>query len=223
MPIVFISRDLAIDSLLMRRFAIKGWSVKSQSMLTFAPLALPNEIPPLDWLFFYSPRGVQFYLHQGGPLPTRLATIGESTAKPLRQLGYEIQFVGKGTPREVAHAFGAIAKGQRVGFVQALHSRKSVENILATQVEAVPIVAYSNTEVSSVYRCKADYYIFTSPRNFQIYHRHFPLTNQDRIVAIGPTTAEAISSAGLNNLRISASPQEEALADCVFSWQEKKS
>ncbi|RME96062.1 MAG: uroporphyrinogen-III synthase [Bacteroidetes bacterium] len=221
MPSVFLSRDQRSAGLFVTLMQKAGWSVQAVSLLVFR--AEPFDLPPqpLDWLFFYSRKGVRFW-HRAGKAPPegcRIAAMGQGTAAELERLDWEVDFVGEGHPTAVAKAFGKVAAGQRVAFMQARHSRQSVEKALAEQVEVLPVVVYDNVPKSEFTVRPADYLVFTSPLNFATYRQHYSIMPASRYVAIGATTARAFTKAGVPHFRVAGTPSEQGLAACVLAWE----
>jgi uroporphyrinogen-III synthase len=223
MPTVFLSRDRRTAGLFAELMQEAGWSLQAISLLVFR--AEPFELPavPLDWLFFYSRKGVRFF-RRAHQLPSgcKLAAMGKGTAEEMRTQGWPVDFVGDGDPPRVAEAFGELAAGTRVGFVQARQSRQSVEQLLATRVECIPLVAYDNVPKSEVSVRPADYLVFTSPMNFTTYHQHYPISPTSRYVAIGESTARCMRDAGVSLLRVSGQPSQRSLAATVLVWESEE-
>ncbi|MEM1215612.1 MAG: uroporphyrinogen-III synthase [Bacteroidota bacterium] len=221
MPSVFLSRELRPSSPFHALKQSVEWVIHAQSLLRFESVSL-GATPAVDWLFFYSQRGVQFLLPQYSPPPElRLAAIGEATAAALRQAGYVPQFVGQGSPQQVADAFREHAYGQRVGFVQARQSRRSVQQILKKAVEASNWIVYDNqlhpAAVASI--PQVDYLVFTSPLNVKAWCAGQSAPYPERFIAIGPTTAAALREAGITNYRVAAAPSESELFHCLLDWE----
>lgn len=208
---IAITRDLKPDSPLLRWAEREGHSVDARSFLRFVPLAYT---PPAeaDWWFFYSSRAVTFALRDGiHPADTvRLAAMGPGTARTVkREIGI-VDFMGSGDPHAVAEAFGRIAKGQRVFFPRARQSRRTVQTLLAEEVEVLDAVCYDNIAVPATEPLAPDYFIFTSPLNVAAYLDHQPLAERTTCIAIGPSTASALIEREVPAL-VADAPTEEHL------------
>ncbi len=210
---VFVTRPLAGDSPLKNQLEAAGHEVIGCSLLRFAPVELPSE-PSVDWLFAYSPRGVDFYLRQAGvPGSVRLGAMGRGTAAAWERAGYRVDFVGEGQPTGVASAFAKRATGQRIGFPQAAQSRQTVERILGTTCECVPLVVYRNVVDPELAPPAADLYVLTSPLNARAALGRTPVPPaQLRLLAIGPSTAAEAAALGFGESPFPEHPTEEALA-----------
>jgi len=180
-----------------------GVKVIDRSLLRFAPVRF---VPPerSDWWFFYSPRAVEFGASRlallSMPLP-KLAAMGPGTAAALRAHEYCLKssFVGEGSPEEVARAFGEVARGQRVFFPRARQSRLSVQGLLKGVIQAQDAICYDNQSVKEPDFVQADIFIFTSPLNVRTYLSAHPLPAEARVIAIGPSTAQALASFGVRS------------------------
>jgi uroporphyrinogen-III synthase len=195
---VFISRNLKVNSPLLRWADTTDNTVTSHSYLAFEPVRF---IPPTDadWWFFYSPRAVQFGLRGVGEMShqTRLAAMGPGTAEYLLNGIGRVDFQGDGNPERTAKLFSEIAAGQRVFFPRAKQSRLSVQTALADQIRVLDAVCYDNIPAPASAPIKADVYIFTSPLNVAAYVDHQPLPDKARVIAIGPSTGAALLERGI--------------------------
>lgn len=217
MPTIFISRDLKAGSPLQQWATETGWEVIGRSLITFAPVNFDPPAPAeSDWWFFYSPRAVEFSADQlvsrikevGNTL--KLGVIGPGTARALRELPAkpEPDFVGEGSPAEVAQAFGKAAAGQRVFFPRARQSRLTVQTILREIITVQDAICYDNVAVPVTEPVPADIYVFTSPLNVAAYLGHQSLRHGARIIAIGPSTGSALTERGLDH-EMTEHPGEE--------------
>lgn len=195
---IFITRNLKPESPLRAWAAETGNVVTGRSLLRFA--AVPF-VPPVnaDWWFFYSARAVEFGLTGVGELPatTRLAAIGQGTARALRAATGRVDFCGQGDPAQVGEAFAEVAAGQRVFFPRARQSRLSVQTALADRVTVLDAVCYDNVAVPATRLIVADVFIFTSPLNVGAYLDHQVLPEGARVLAIGPSTGAALAARGV--------------------------
>ncbi|SEQ96458.1 uroporphyrinogen-III synthase [Neolewinella agarilytica] len=209
---VFISRSLSAQSPLAAWAEAGGHNLLAHSLIDFRPVPFS---PPgqADWWFFYSSRAVEFALLQGIPA-VKLAAMGPGTAKTLQKLAGRVDFVGAGKPEEVAEAFGERARGQQVFFPRARQSRKTVQTLLDDQIRVLDDICYNNIAVPQQTPILAEVYIFTSPLNVSAYVDHQALTAGAGVIAIGPSTAAALTVRGVNCL-VAASPDEEAVVSVL--------
>lgn len=211
---VFISRHLSGQSPLSAWAVAGGHTLLATSLIDFQPLPFS---PPkqADWWFFYSSRAVEFGLAGGIP-EGKLAAMGPGTAKTLQKLAGRVNFVGAGSPEEVALEFGKTARGQHVFFPRARQSRKTVQTQLADLITVLDDICYDNIAVPQSSPISAEVYIFTSPLNVSAYVDHQALTAGARVIAIGPSTAAALTDRGVDCL-VAAKPDEEAVVRLLNS------
>ena len=211
MTSVFITRALAPNSLLLSWAAARNITVLHKSLLRFEPVRF--RVPPrAEVWFFYSSRAVEFSingLEQVERMP-KLAAMGAGTAAALEQRGFPVDFVGQGDPWEVARQFAEFVTSGTVFFPRARQSRRSVQRMLPDSVRVVDAICYDNVAVSEPAAVIADVYIFTSPLNVQAYLQAHTLPEEVQVVAIGPSTGEALKARGLTYLEASE-PSEAGL------------
>ncbi len=214
---LFVSRALQTDSPIARFARERGHTLTAFSLVTFeaVPFALPEPWP--DWVFFYSKQGVRFFFErlsafrQKIPAHVRLAAIGPGTARAIRAAGHAPDFVGMGHPEATARAFRQIAHAQRVLFPRAETSRQSVQQLVADAVEVTDLVVYRNTIRTNLALPEADVLAFTSPLNAEAWYQQRPPRPDQEVVAIGPTTARALRTLGIERVLVARRPDEEAL------------
>lgn len=213
----YISRNLQAQSAFRQILEAQGVAVEGQSLIHFRPVPFA-EVPDADWVFFYSPRAVRFFLgNLPQPLPAevRLGSIGPSTAQLITDLGYEVAFTGTGEPGATAAAFLKAAQGQRVLFPQARHSRQSVQRQLGPSIESIDLIVYDNQPAEGFPPRCSEVLVFTSPLNAKAYlSRHEMLPGQ-KLAAIGNPTASACRRFGKEPV-VASAPSEEALAQAVL-------
>ena len=211
---VFISRAQTKSSVFAAALQAGGWQVYGRSLLTLTPLPLAG-VPVADWIFFASRHAVQFFLEQAGA--GRLAALGPGTAAEIRRLGRAADFTGTGDPHATAQAFLPLAAGQRVLFPAARHSQQSILKLLGRAIEAIQLPVYDNAPLPDPPRLNQDILVFTSPMNAEAYFARRRLQPHQRVIAIGRTTAGALTAMGAPVAAIAAEPTEIALAKTVLS------
>jgi len=209
---VFISRHLSGQSPLSTWAKSGGHELLANSLIDFRAVPF-SQSEDADWWFFYSSRAVDF----GCPAPppsAKLAAMGPGTAKALLKRAGRVDFTGEGSPEAVAASFGEIAAGQRVFFPRARQSRMTVQRLLADRITALDAICYDNVAMPAREPIVADVYVFTSPLNVAAYVDHQALTAGAKIVAIGPSTAAALTARGVDCL-VAGRPDEEAVVEVL--------
>lgn len=221
---VFISRSLAFDSDFQRIVSAANIPITAFSLIEFEVVPF-TVFPPTDWIFFYSKHAVTFFLDQivqNNLSKTafegiRFACIGQGTATMLRQYQLNTHFVGNGQPEDVAAAFLPFAKGQRVLFPRADRSRKSIQKILDVHIIVLDLVVYNNKPKKRISMISRRLLVFTSPLNAEAYFYQHKLQPEQRIIAIGDSTAAALRKLGFCEFMVAPQPSERALAEAVLS------
>ncbi len=220
--IVFITRELTAASPFRKILTEAGYKVVCQSLIEFSAISF-SAVPEVDWVFFYSPNCVRFFFEGLNQLnerryvvPEQFAAMGTGTAKTLKEVGRKATFIGSGPPEKVGEAFGQIASGKRVLFPRATDSRKSIQKFLEGRIRAYDLVVYNNVENPVVVNVKADYLVFTSPKNVCAFAKKNSIGRQQKVVAIGRTTAKALTKRLVTVVHLAEEPSETALAECVL-------
>jgi len=213
----FISRYLNPDSPFKRLLEAQGWQVQGRALVALAPV-LFREVPEADWIFFTSPNGVQCFFEGikalGLPLPNvHWAAIGPATAAAMQVHGMEPRFTGSGNPAETAAAFIPWTQGLRVLMPGARQRAGTIVEQLAVHADVSQLVVYDNQMTPDPPALLEEVLVFTSPMNGEAYFRLHALLAGQRVVAIGPTTAEALKQF---DPAVAGSPTEEALVRAVL-------
>lgn len=224
-PKVFISRNLEPDSIFQKKLTAKGFDVQGVSLIHFESIEF-SQIRDVDWIFFYSKKGIQFFFEglkkidanwQESMKKYQLATIGEASAAYLEKIYKKPDFAGNGEPKETATEFLKYAKGKRVLFPQATNSRQSIQKLLSDEITALSLVVYENQAAEGFAIANDfDILVFTSPLNVEIYFKERNYVSGQRIIAIGNTTAEALENVGMERIEIAKEPSEEGLIEIVL-------
>lgn len=220
---VFISRKLSANSDFRMILEAEGWAIEAWSYLQFEALAFEFEKQP-DWLFFYSPRGVQYFFEQEAPdtIQSKLGVMGKGTAKALEKVGLIADFIGNGQPEEVAQHFADLLKqGDEIDFAQAKRSQNSVAQFLPEGIIKNKRIVYHNFPRTAPPLPLANILVFTSPMNVEAYWNQTNNTpsdeSQKKYLAIGPTTQKAIQSMLGKRVPYPKTPTERELAQLVLN------
>lgn len=211
---VFISRDLKPGSPL---FDLAGHlEIIAESLLKFTPVPF-SDIPNADWIFFYSQQGVKHFFDQwNNQIGSKCAAFGPKTGEMLKKKGLKVQFTGDGVAESTAAGFQLLCRNQKVLFVRAAHSRKSLQTELEGICEILDLVVYDNQprEEFSIPECNT--LIFTSPMNAKSYFQVRQPDPQQNIIAIGDTTRQALLDLGAKEVTIPGEPTEKAIVQLLI-------
>ncbi len=216
---VFISRELAANSLFARACLDHAIRVHPESLLHFEDI--PVEWPStVDWVVFSSRTAVGVFSRQTPILDTRVrfGAIGEGTAKALRRLGLEVDYTFD--PMDLSgsvNRFLELAGGARVLFPGAENSLRSIQQLAGHNIQAVDLPVYHNSPKREVNIPPVNLAILTSPMNAETYLGFYPERKNDRLIAIGESTAKALRKAGAWNIFEARRPSELALIEALFS------
>jgi uroporphyrinogen-III synthase len=205
----------------------KGMEVTGVSLVQLTPVTYPA-VPAADWLFFYSKNGVAFFFSQLQPLDLakvgsmHMAAYGKATAEAIREAGYAVAYTGTGDAAGTAPAFLTLAEGKTVVFARALNSRHALLPYLSAQIQCVDLIVYENTPITSVDIPLTDYAVLTSPINAISYLKNVTPQPFQRYIAIGSTTAEALSDAGIRDVVTAEFPSEVSLAMTILKLEDDK-
>ncbi len=216
--IIFISRNLTHDSPFLKKLKGKPVHIIAESLVGMSAIKI-REIPPSDWIFFYSKNGVRHFLDQVSHTEIssncRWAAMGQGTAKAMQEYDIEPDFIGKTTPELTAKAFFEVADGQHVLFPCAKNSRQSIAKLLAGRIKATHLPVYNNYMQDASHLPDSDILVFTSPMNVKAWFLHKKMMENQHFIAIGTTTAKALEQQGIQKINIAKNPSEIALADEV--------
>ncbi len=210
---IFISRDLGQDSPFVQALEAKGDEVCCESLIEF-DLVPFNYFPFCEWIFFYSPRCVQYFFEMAEAnryKNSKFAVMGPGTARAMIEENIIPDFIGNGIPEQTAESFADEAFEQRVLFPQAENSRKSIEKLISDQVEVIDMVVYTNTPKKEFAIPDSDILIFTSPLNAQTYFQKYTLITGQKILAIGKTTAESLRNLSIFKFSVANSPTTQGI------------
>jgi uroporphyrinogen-III synthase len=150
---------------------------------------------------------------RGQKVERPIAVLGLGTLNALKEFGKSADFAGNGRPEEVASAFKKLAAGQRVLFIRAQQSRRSIQQLLQDDLLIEELIVYANEIRLPAPDFQADYLRLTSPRNVEAYAQKYELNAAAVIIAIGQTTAAKLRSLGAKKVQVAARPDEAAMVD----------
>ncbi|MEO0557730.1 MAG: uroporphyrinogen-III synthase [Bacteroidota bacterium] len=210
-----------------------------QSVPTRDPIPLDAAVHALDgarWAVFTSPSGVRhgtpsiLRVWPDGP-PARVAVVGPGTAAAAAKAGLNVSFMPSEASGDALAAELPLDAGDRVVLFRSDIARKAVaEHLQNRGADVLDAVAYRTVEgaqPSDVIRALAhqpDAITFTSPstvRGFldglaQAVHSGASVhLSGAAIVAIGPTTADALTEAGLQATAVATPTTLRGLTDAL--------
>lgn len=208
---VFISRsELDADELVLS-LKSSNYSSHCQSLISveFLPFNIKKEF---DWVFFSSSNGARSFFEQTTNVNAKYAAIGPATASTVP---FECDFVGEGTnTEEIARMFFHLVGNERVLFPSAADSLNSTANLFnSEQVEIIS--TYKKTRLALALP-EARLYLFSSPSNVYAAQEMNDLVGMI-CVAYGTATASALKAAGVRNIHLVSSWNQEEIASDLKS------
>ena len=219
MPTVFVTRKLLTENHFQRILESEGFSVEGWSMVAFGKIDPAPILPTTDWIFFYSKNAVKYFLKLVGSKlnnETQFACMGKSTADYMIEQGLQCSFSGIGNSEKIIGEFKLLAKGKSVLFPRALHSLKSIQRGLGDYCKVHDLPIYTNVPVQKPKLSKADYLVFTSPMNVEVYLEHHKVKKSQKLIAIGNSTGKKLMHLTKRKVFISPRPEEKGLAAFVL-------
>ncbi len=218
---VFISRNTADVSFLKTCLEAEHAELTGVSGIQTATIALPkNDYTEMQIIFFNSKNAVQHFINQNPVLAkdVKFAAFGPGTEKAIYQAGLSVAFSGNSSdPNKVAAQFlSKFADGKRILFPKALQSLQSISSILARHHFVEQVDVYETSSVEGVTLPESDVYVFTSPSNVTGFSSTLN-TIKTKVVAIGPSTAEALSLKGIKANAIAERADDTGLLDAIVN------
>jgi uroporphyrinogen-III synthase len=211
---LFITRDLN-EAMWLRPLERAGWQVRGQSLIDFRALPVAD-VPPTDWLAFYSPMGAQYFLSQvegrawphfykqsnfftSGTRRIRISALGPGTSRAVRQWGLDIDHVGTGHPIAWANQVAARAGSSRILVPRGTTSRQALKQVLDTgsgQFTLIDMQVYENVPLSNPPMISEQFILFTSSLNVRTYVTHHALRSDQTLFALGTSTLASLKELG---------------------------
>ena len=218
---IFISRSTNEVSFLKTSLEAANAVLTGISGIQTKTISLPKQdYTEAQIIFFNSKNAVQHFFKQAPVLAkdVKYAAFGPGTEKAIYQQGVEVDFSGKSSdPMQVAAQFlSRFADGKRIVFPKAIQSLQSVSSILSRHHFVEQIDVYETSSVENVELPIADVYVFTSPSNVTAFSSTLININT-KVVAIGPSTAEALTLKGIKVHAVSERADDAGLLDAITS------
>lgn len=212
---IWISRSLAKDSIFNKLTKSFSVSLIAESLIEMKIIKI-DSIPKSDWVFINSAFALNSIMHLKSSLKSKkIAAFGQATAKFIQKNGLKVDFIGQGSPNNVALSYSSIVNSDEIVFFPSSNkSLGTVQSVLDNRNKII-IETYQTLSIDKKVE-NHDYLVFTSPSNVEAYLLSNKVNNQ-KIISIGPSTTKALKNAGINNVLESFQSSELALADAVFS------
>ena len=212
---IWISRSLAKDSIFNKLTKSSSVSLIAESLIEMKIIKI-DSIPGCDWIFINSAFALNSIMHLKSSLKSKkIAAFGQATAKFIQKNGLKVDFIGQGSPNNVALSFSSIVNSDEIVFFPSSNkSLGTVQSVIDNRNKII-VETYQTLSIDKKVE-NHDYLVFTSPSNVEAFLLYNKVNNQ-KIISIGPSTTKALKNAGINNVLESFQSSELALADAVFS------
>jgi uroporphyrinogen-III synthase len=208
---VFISRNELDAQGIVTSLKVSNYSILCQALITvdFLSFSIKKEF---DWVFFSSSNGARSFFQQATNVNAKFAAIGPATASAVP---FDCDFVGEGTnTEEIARMFFHLVGNERVLFPSAEDSLHSTANLFDS--EQIEIISTYKKERLAFKLPEARLYLFSSPSNVYAAQEMNDLVGMN-CVAYGTATANALRAAGVRNIHLVSSWNQEEIANDLKS------
>ena len=217
---VFISRDEKKNDFLKRCLEANGYKVFSQSLIEIKQIPI-RKYKKCDWVFFSSKNAVKHFFEQKPDVEgVKFGSVGKSTAEEIRKFGKRAEFIGNSDDtRMTGKKFSALVGNKTVLFPQAKASMKSIQLQLPKRENVVDLIVYETLKATSIkYQVSGiDIFVFTSPSNVDSFLEKNKIKAEQKVVAMGDATANALKKRGVKTNKQPASFDDLGLVQAVMS------
>jgi len=212
---IWISRDLKKDSIFRKVIKKNNHKITDESLIKLDSKNI-NSLPDCDWIFLNSAFALDSILHLKNDFNMKkIAAFGPATAKHIQKNGLNVDFIGLGTPQQVAEKFDSIISSKEIVFIPS--SNKSLGTVQGILKDSNKKILETYTTILIDKKLKHyDLLVFTSPSNVEAFLNSNKISDQ-KVISIGPSTTSALKNAGIINVFESFESSELALADTVLS------
>ncbi|MCB0395221.1 MAG: hydroxymethylbilane synthase [Flavobacteriales bacterium] len=214
---VLITRELAPDSVFVKLLESAGVEITCRSYISFAEVGF-RDVPSTSWIFFSSKNAVRFFLGKAGnPHGAKIGAIGAATAAAIRKAGFDVAFTGEGNDTmKIGKGFAERVGHGTVLFPVSDISLRNVQQCFPEE-QVKDLVTYRTLARNTTPLPDADALVFTSPSNVKAYLKQHQVHPDQKVIAMGKTTAGVLEDAGVSGVILPWGPEEVALADAVLS------
>jgi len=215
---VFISRDSRENDFFSKALTAHGYTVTAKSLIETRRIPL-RPMPACDWIFFSSKNAVKHFFAQKPLLgEVKYGAIGKTTADEIRKFGKKADFIGYSTDIKLTgKQLSAVVGSKKVLFPSARGSMRTIQQQLPKLGQAVDMLVYETIKRNDTPVEYADILVFTSPSNVEAFLEKNKIGKEQKIVAMGGATENALSKMGIKTNAMPASFDDMGLVQAVFS------
>ena len=216
---IFISRKLKSDDYFKKSLTENGYAVHGVSLTKYEKVEFTG-LPECEWIFFSSKNCVNYFFNQNPKIPagTKFGSIGGATAQALKKQGVQSNFTGDSNDTSaIGKEFAIVASGAKVLFPLSTSSYRTIQKQFKDQKNLIDMVVYNTLPNEEVEIPTCDVLVFTSPTNAMLYLRRKNIEANQKVIAIGKSTAEILINEGIKEVLTPWATSELALSDQVMS------
>lgn len=217
---VFISRDFRKNDFFKNCLEANGYKVFAQSLIEIKQIPI-RKYKKCDWIFFSSKNAVKHFFEQKPDVEgTKFGAVGKSTAEAIRKYGKRAEFIGNSDDtRMTGEKFSAMIGSKTVLFPQAKESMKTIQLQLPKKENVMDIVVYETIKNGDyklpITNCQI--LVFTSPSNVETFFEKNKISAEQKVIAMGDATANALRKFGVKPNKMPASFDDLGLVQAVMS------
>ncbi|MBI4930911.1 MAG: hydroxymethylbilane synthase [Bacteroidetes bacterium] len=217
---VFISRDFRKNDFFKNCLEANGYQVFAQSLIEIKQIAM-RKFVKTDWIFFSSKNAVKHFFEQKPDVEgTKFGAVGKSTADEIRKFGKRADFIGDSdNTKMTGKKFSALVGSKTVLFPQAKASMKTIQLQLPKKENVKDVVVYETIKHndSRLPPAGCQLLIFTSPSNVEAFFEKNKISSEQKVIAMGDATANALKKKGVKTNKQPASFDDLGLVQAVMS------
>ncbi|HRH66588.1 MAG TPA: hydroxymethylbilane synthase [Bacteroidia bacterium] len=214
---VFITRDLREKGVMQNVLQGLGFNLEGKAMIETLPVSF-HSLPDSEWIFFSSKQAVKFFFRQQPDLrEQKFACVGKATAEELRKFGKRADFIGSSNDTKMTgKQFAARVGSGKVLFPQAKGSLRSIQQQFVKPEQVIDLVVYETKKKNDGPAPEAEMIVFTSPSNVEAWFERFRIHPEQKIIAMGDATANALRQFGTVRLTKPDAFDDAAILRAIF-------
>lgn len=216
---IFISRDERKNDVFVNCLKSHKYKVFSKTLIDTKIIKI-RPFPKTEWIFFSSKNGVKYFFEQNPQLlpNVKFGCIGKATSAELRAQGKKADFIGYSTDSKLTgKQFASRIGSKKVLFPQAKGSLRTIQQQFTYKEQIIDLPVYETIKQNEELIPDVDILVFTSPSNVEAFLEKNKIKENQKIVAMGDATANALREKGFKANAMPPSFDDIGLLKAVFS------
>lgn len=217
--VIFISRGLSPQSAVLLKLQAAGHEVIGESLIRISRIRFTHT-PPSKWIFFSSKNAIRHFFEQNPEIgaDVKFGVMSRSSADLLLTYGKQADFTGEGVDTtQIAKDFAVCVKDETVLLPQAIDSLQTIQKQLSFTNNCFNLFVYKTTLRTDFEISPANVLVFTSPSNVQAYYEKYKADDNQKVIAMGTTTAARLKAYNIKEVLMPAIFTEEGLLELVYN------